>query len=199
MIISFEQQATDILSQALEFNWEFQKLVDEGKIIVKYVDILEDENLFDDIREMVKKNQVKRLVIDSLTAMQNYPAMLRHAEKLQVVITRNDKVRWTIHEQSLRRMIVHYFVEALKELEGTTTILISDTKDENPALSSDGISEFLCDAVIVLYYTGISGDDARNLQIRKIRWTKQKKGFFQYEFGPNGIEISNEGSGVMMK
>ncbi len=189
MLISFEQKEKDIISQASRFNWNVQKLVDDGMLKLHYVDILADENIFDTIRNEVTKNGVKRLAIDSLTALQNYPAMLRNAEKLKIMVNQNEKMQWAMHERSIRRMLTHYFIEALKEQEGTTSFLVSDIKEDSKSLSSDGISDFLSDGVILLNFLGIGEVSSRSLYVRKMRETKHSLEVHSLEITPNGLVV----------
>lgn len=199
VFLSFEQSDQDILSQVDGFSWDLKKHLKSGKLIVRHVDILAEQNIFDLIKDAIPKDAKSvRLVIDSLTALQNYPAMLRNADRLVGLITQKQPTT-SISEESIRRMLIHYFISALKNLNNTTSLLITDVPDESNLLSSDGISEFMCDGIISMYYLGLGGDNARNLQIRKMRWTSQKKGFFQFGISKDGVSISAEGTAVLMK
>lgn len=189
MLISFEQREKEILSQAGRFNWPVEKLVESGMLKLHYVDILADENIFDTVRNEVTKNGVKRLAIDSLTALQNYPAMLRNAEKLKIVVGQSEKMRWAMHESSIRRMLTHSLIETLKEQEGATTFLISDLKEDSKSLSSDGISDFLSDAVILLSFLGIGEASSRSLYVRKMRETKHSLDVHSLEITLNGLVV----------
>jgi len=199
IFLSFEQSDQDILSQVDGFSWDLKKHLKSGKLIVKHVDILAEQNIFDLIKEIVPKNANSvRLVIDSLTALQNYPAMLRNADRLVGLITQKQPTT-SISEDSIRRMLIHYFISALKNLNNTTSLLITDVPDESNLLSSDGISEFMCDGIISMYFLGLGGENSRNLQVRKMRWTNQKKGFFPFAISKDGVSINADGSSVLMK
>lgn len=198
IFLSFEQSEADVISQVSRFNWNLRESIDQGKLIVKHVDIMEQENIFDYLKEVVPTNRRVRLVIDSLTALQNYPAMLRNADRLIGLISQKRTV-YGVSEDSVRRMLIHYFIGLLKSFKNATSFLITDVPDESNKLSSDGISEFMCDGVVSLYYLGLGGESARNLQVRKMRWTNQTKGFFPFNISENGVMVSEEGKSVLMQ
>jgi len=191
LLVSFEQKEKDILAQAERFNWGIKELVDSGMLKLHYVDILAEENVFDTLRNEVTNNGVRRLAIDSLTALQNYPAMLRNAEKLHMVVNQSEKLRWVMHEDSIKRMMIHYLIEALKDLPDTTALLISDIKEDSGQLSSDGISDFLADGIILMSFLGIGESASRSLYVRKMRETKHSLEVHSLEISPDGLTIKS--------
>lgn len=198
VFLSFEQSEADLLSQMSEFSWNVDKYLKNGKLIVKHLDLLEYNDIFEYLRKTIPKQGNVRLVIDSLTALQNYPALLHNADKLVAMSSDKSSV-FSITEESVHRMLTHYFIGMVKSFPNVTTILTSDIPDESNKLSSDGISDYMADGIVVFYYLGMGGDNARNLQIRKMRWTRQQQGYFPYQITENGIEVSNEGKSVLMK
>ncbi|MBN2015156.1 MAG: hypothetical protein JW778_08250 [Candidatus Altiarchaeota archaeon] len=80
---------------------------------------------------------------------------------------------------------LHMFIHRLRDL-GTTTILISEAAEDIKALEKT--AEYLVDGVIEFHHTD-DGKDSMNLNVKKMRWTKQKKGSTPYEITPSGIVV----------
>ncbi len=203
VFITFEQSQEDLYSQARLFGWNLEKLVSSGVLVIRSVDVLTDMNFLENLPKEIKSLNAQVLVIDSLTALQNSPAMMRGTEIIKVIATNGtlDAVPGnylTMHESTIKRLSIHYLINRLKLL-GVTAFVISNIRDDEKQLSSDGISEFLADGLVLFYYVGISGEEARSVQVRKMRWTKQKKGFFPFDINNSGLKIQSEGTTVMMK
>lgn len=80
---------------------------------------------------------------------------------------------------------LHMFIHRLRDL-GTTTILISEAAEDIKALEKT--AEYLVDGVVEFHHTD-NKEDSMNLKIKKMRWTKQKKGIKPYEITPKGIVV----------
>ncbi len=202
LFISFEQSAEDVISQAARFNWNLEKHVSEGRLLVKSVDLLMEADALSSIEQLVKEKNVSRVAIDSLTALSNYPYVIKIINIIQQSKSFDSvqEVTSMLGFETRLRLLVHYLVRKFKSMKGVTTLLISDMDEDSKLLSKDGASEFLCDGVVVLYYLGLGGDTSRTLQVRKMRWTAHKNGFFPLEFGDSGLVVkSEEGTSVMMK
>ena len=74
-----------------------------------------------------------------------------------------------------------------------TTLLTSELPEKTEFLSSDGISEFLCDGVILLYFWEFGQVEERTLKIRKMRYTSHEKGPMLYSMEKSGIVVKKEG------
>ncbi|MCA9478629.1 MAG: hypothetical protein KC535_05775, partial [Nanoarchaeota archaeon] len=69
--------------------------------------------------------------------------------------------------------------------------LISQTVKQY-TLSNDGVSEFICDGIIHIYYESMGGSFSRSVQIRKMRQVKHEEGVYPLEIGSKGIKIHYE-------
>ncbi|MFH1404002.1 MAG: ATPase domain-containing protein [Candidatus Altiarchaeota archaeon] len=137
-------------------NFKFfkQEHIDNNK--VKVVDLVQDtrlrgiglnnvEGLIAIIEEILKSNNSKRLVIDSITAL---------CENL----LEGEKIRNFIFELAFRLMYLN-----------VTTILISEIPPQTFKYSIFGIEEFVADGVIRLSEFERKGDLIRSLQVIKMR------------------------------
>ena len=73
---------------------------------------------------------------------------------------------------------------------GATILMTSELPEDSKQLSSWGVEEFVCDGVIVLYYTGIAGEESWNLQIRKMRRTNHNHGIVSMSITSSGIKLT---------
>src|SRR3989338_866384 len=81
LLLSFEEKEEDIIKQASQFGWDLKAYIDTKKLFVKSIDVMTSEDIFKDLTEFVKTNNITRLVVDSLTAFQSYPLMVKQIER----------------------------------------------------------------------------------------------------------------------
>ena len=96
------------------------------------------------------------------------------------------------HEGWLRRAIITHLINMLRNEKNLTAFLLSEIQEDSNQLSSDGISEFLCDGVIVLHYLSIGSEENRMLEIRKMRFTDHEKGLFPFDIKAKEIEVNTD-------
>jgi circadian clock protein KaiC len=118
----------------------------------------------DKVREAVKKTGAKRLVVDSLTA---------------IYLAFEDITQF-----------VYSFINLLNELK-LTSIFITDSPAEGHALTRDGISEYVCDSVIVLQLNDVGQNINRTITIKKMRGTEITPGQKSLKFTRKGLEIED--------
>ncbi len=80
---------------------------------------------------------------------------------------------------------LHMFIHRLRDLD-ITVILISEDAEDIKSLEKT--AEYLVDGVIRFHHLD-SNTDTLNLQISKMRWTKQKRGYASYKITPKGIVV----------
>ena len=93
---------------------------------------------------IVSSMRAKRLVIDSLSA-------------------------YAIYDES--RESIHRFIRKIRDL-GTTTLLISELPKNSSELSRDGVSEFVCDGIILFSLERTKDATFRKIRVEKMRHTK---------------------------
>lgn len=71
LYISFQDNKDDIF-RATTFDWSFESEVENGNILIRKIDPYRYEQVPDMIREMIKENNAKRIVIDPITDLDLY-------------------------------------------------------------------------------------------------------------------------------
>ncbi len=124
--------------------------------------------LLDVIREKRESMGVKRLVLDSVTA-------IIHRYKT-TVSARRDFFRLVCN---LKRW-------------GITSLLLSCVREGSTELSQYGFEEYICDGVILLGYERIRGSYLRWLTVRKMRFTNHSKRVMPLEISRQGVVVYPE-------
>jgi len=173
--ITFEERVGDLKSQARQFGWDFGRLEKEEKVKLLHIPVAAlSKNTVHDIIRLVKEFNAKRLVIDSLSTLSiNTPVVSTQVTDLG---------------EFMIKRFVYSFIDNLRLLEDTTTLLISQNVSEG-LLSSDSISEFLCDGVIKLIYESMGGEFSRSLVVRKMREVENDEDLHPVEIGKQGIVV----------
>jgi KaiC/GvpD/RAD55 family RecA-like ATPase len=128
------------------------------------------------LRNELKEAKYDRIVIDSISTFTSF-----------------------LEKKGDVRLGIHTIFEMLRAT-GATCLVTAELQEGGEAFSRDGISEFIADGVILLYFTGVAGEEARSLQIRKMRLTGHEKGFAPFDLSDKGITINIEDiQGVLMK
>lgn len=173
--VTFEEKIDDLKKQAMQFGWDFDKLEAERKVKIVHIPSSDlSKNTVSDIIKTAQDSRINRLVIDSLSTLSiNTPIVSTNVTDLG--------------EFAIKRFI-YSFIDSLRALKSTTTLLISQNISED-FLSSDKISEFLCDGVIHLMYESMGGEYSRSLIVRKMRQTKNDEDVHPVEIGNKGIVV----------
>ncbi len=169
--ISLEEPVGDIMKDAKVFGWDFKKYEDKGDFKITYITPTAGSRGFiDKIKELASEPGVERLVIDSVSVMLGAYG----------------------GTQAKKRENLYDLMRAVKKA-GPTTILTSEIpENDEKALSRFGVSEFVADGVIALYYTGVGEGAFRNLEVRKMRRTNHVPGTHPFKITDKGIRLSKE-------
>lgn len=174
--VTLEEDPVDIREDVKNFGWDFEKFEKKGLCKIIYIDPVSTGNINTTIMEEIKRLDAKRLVIDSTAVM-----------------------GMALERESLVRRRVFSIINALKLHDGCTSLIISEVPEDTKKLSRFGVEEFVVDGVIVLYYTGIGGEEGNCMEIRKMRRTNHAKGYFPLRFTPQGLKVEREGITELMK
>lgn len=174
LYVSFEEDENSLKEQAKQFGWDFSKFEKSKTVKILGVPVSElSENTVSDIIAYVQKNNIKRLIIDSLTALAiNIPST--HTKVVDIT------------DIYVKRFI-YQFISKLRDLQKVNTILIAQST--NDQISVDGVSEFICDGIIKIDYESLGGAYSRTLSVRKMRQVKNEEDIQPMEIGPKGIII----------
>jgi circadian clock protein KaiC len=193
--ISTEQTPEELRRQASRYGWEFPAFEEKGLIRFVFVNILKEATFMDEVRGALKAASPDRVVIDSLTAFSGYAAMNEFARqtalKQQVgmrVVDLSRLLPRRVSEMSMTRQMLASLISEVKGFKATT-LLTSELPERTGYLSSDGISEFISDGVLLLYYWSIGAVDEHALRIRKMRYTSHEKATMLYDLSDAGITM----------
>ncbi len=194
LYVSTEQSDKEFLRQAEKYGWPLKELIDAGKIRVLYVDILSEDNAFSKIIDTISSFSPSRVAVDSLTTFSEYTGMNEYSK--EVLLKRGGVALRSVDQimplrVSERTVIKRMLASLLARLRSTnaTILLTSELPEKGNKLSSDGISEFLADGVLMLNHLGVGLSQFRSLQVRKMRYTGHSNDTFGYDFKQNGIEF----------
>jgi len=177
--LTLEESRDNVFRAAESFGMDLQKLEVEGKLYVIDLGKMRAETTaseeldwglasFDTLQDLLKNHLsfsgVKRIVIDSITAVGLYYK----------------------NPELMRRELLR-FARFLKGME-VTTMIISETLDERE--SRYGIEQFVADSLIRMDYESDSGEYRRSINVRKMRFTKHDPLKHPFLIMDNGIEIS---------
>jgi len=122
-------------------------------------------NVVDVIVKVADQMRAKRVVIDSLSALDNMIS-----EKIDVRQATLD---------------INYKLQDC----GVTSLLISDMLDDS-SISRHGVEEYITDGAITLHYKAVGPDAGRFLLVNKMRATSHKEGIHPLKFVEGeGIEV----------
>ncbi|MEM5790859.1 MAG: ATPase domain-containing protein [Candidatus Aenigmatarchaeota archaeon] len=168
--LTLEEDKENIIKCAQDFGWDFKKYINQKKLIVESIFPSSLEEIKDTIRELIRRVDAKRFVLDSLSV-----ATMGWKESESMPIIRRG---------------VFELARTLKDLH-VTSILISEIPEGKiNKLSRLGVEEFVVDGIIRLHYLElVIGNVPRSLIIRKMRRTKHETDIFPFEITEKGIIV----------
>ncbi|MEK6973209.1 MAG: ATPase domain-containing protein [archaeon] len=202
LYISTEQTREELLKQGESFGWDIEKLEKLGRIKIVHFDITTHRDFVKSIDDVVREFKPKRIAIDSLTTLTDALLISDISEQTAFSLAQIAETVTPIPrtEQVIAKTILYQLMKNLREYK-ITTLLTSELYEDTNRLSADGVSEFIADGVILMFFIGIAGSDSRTLRIRKMRYCEHLKSYLPYEIKNNeGIVVNTEESmDVLMK
>lgn len=167
--LTLEEDKESIIKSAEEFEWDFKKYINQKKLIVESIFPSSLEEIKDTVRELIRRVNAKRFVLDSLSV-----ATMGWKESESIPVIRRG---------------IFELARTLKDLQ-VTSILISEIPEGENKLSRLGVEEFVVDGIIKLHYLEFSmGNIPRTLMIRKMRRTDHETDIFPFEITEKGIVV----------
>ncbi len=165
LFISFEESVTE-LKRNLPFNWDLDALIENKKLLIVRYDPYQYEDILDLIRSNVKETNAKRVVIDSITALNLYVENVKDVRKLIMDIN-----------------------EQLGKLE-CTSLFTGEIKNDVPQqISRFGVEEFIADGIILLLLNPRGSELTNAILIRKLRGALHDKKMHPFKIGEDGIIV----------
>ncbi|MBI1972233.1 MAG: AAA family ATPase [Candidatus Aenigmarchaeota archaeon] len=163
--ISFEQTPEELKDDAMVFGWNFDSYERKGMCKIAFYNPFEIADVNKLVTDEIGKVRAKRVVIDSTSVFAMY-----------------------LNDEFKVREKLYKLIEKLKQT-GCTILMTSEILEESKGFSRYGVEEFVADAVLALYYTGLGGEEYNNIEIRKMRRTKHARGYFPLEFTNEGLKV----------
>ena len=163
----FEESKKQVLRNAKNFGWDFEKYESEGLLVMRciYPNEKHLEEHLADIRQIVEEKKIKRCVVDPLSAISSAfspDAFISFSKRLNGYLK--------------TREVTPLFTSA-------TTSLIENTKDVDTHLST------LSDNIILLRYVEMQGDVQSVINIIKMRGSEHSKNLRMYNITDKGLVV----------
>lgn len=191
LYVTFEQRADALRSQGKQFGWDIESLEKKGMLRVISIPVNKiTQKTIDEIQNLVKKEGIKRLVIDSLsTLVINAPIYTTPSElAVEDVVGENIVFSPPIIGDYVVKRFVYSFIERLRDID-CTNLLISEASQSGEYITRDTLSEFVCDGIVLITFESMGGEYSRSLIVRKMRGTKNNEDVHPVEISPSGMII----------
>ena len=184
LYISFEQTEAIMQEQLSQFGNDTTKVKDKLKLL--FLDPNNPE-VMDTILKEAKKTKAEFIVIDSLASLTSGPSNQTPNYSAQQIM--DSVIPVPLDADNLARMKVKMILDTIRSTKATA-LLTSEIIKGQEGYSRDTLSEFLCDAIVMLHT--VEGEEGfRTLTIPKIRLTKQKQGIYSFEMTKKGINVKS--------
>lgn len=184
LFITLEETKEAIENQMHSFNWEIDKVSKNFKIVSLFE---EDGDVFAQILKIAKGFNI--IAIDSLVSVIASPVSEKEVSSWDMMKVANSVFPIPKNREETFRMQIKRIIRELKKLN----ILVFYTSEmplTHEWLSRDTVSEFLCDAVIMLALKYVLRNPFYSLQVLKFRSTKINSKEQLINFTNKGIVVS---------
>jgi KaiC/GvpD/RAD55 family RecA-like ATPase len=191
LYVSFEQDKQALISQGKMFGWDIPSLEKEELVHFMCMPVKDiNSKTCTEIIDYVKKNKIKRLVIDSLSTLSIVAPVYAAISDLflKELVTRDNIFSPSLSEDFLLKRFIYHFMDDLQKLP-VTTILISEIGSDSKFLSRDTVSEFLSDGIIQMFFESMGGEYSRSLLVRKMRHVNNDEDIHPVEIGKEGLVV----------
>ncbi len=188
LYISTEQSEDDLQKAASQFGWNLIDLQNKNLLRIIYYKVLSEDHFLQKIEAEVSTFKPRRILIDSMTTLTDSLLMSELEKDVGVSMV---KISDTISpvprtEQIMTKIILYNLVDKFKSFDATV-IMTSEIRENQNALSADGVSEFVADGVILLSVQAIGDVFTRTIQIRKMRYSQMDGAIKTYAITEKGI------------
>ena len=163
---SLEEEKSRLQETAKSYGWDFERLEEEGKLLMINVKLYDFEKLKNTIEDAIYKIGAKRLVIDPGVILKLY----------------FDK------ELELRKSLLD-LGSLLKRL-GVTAVFTAEPAGEFSSLF--GLESYVADGVILLYHTKLENEFIRTIAIMKMRGTSISEKLHPVTISKHGLVVLSE-------
>ncbi|MCL5427637.1 MAG: hypothetical protein M1321_00430 [Candidatus Marsarchaeota archaeon] len=185
--ICIESSPAELREQASMFGMDFNALEEQGK--VEFLRIPKGNvrfNLFQLISKAVEGVKAERIVFDNIAT---YVVSLGRYVSLWDEMFKAPEADKKENSLTDDKAAVYSIIEQLKSL-GRTCLVITHGDASGARISSDGMSEYLCDGIIKIDIVELGREPTRIIKVAKMRQTKNILQLREFEITQRGIEIS---------
>jgi circadian clock protein KaiC len=188
LYLSTDEPVDALISEALDFGFDFQPAINQNKITFYFLDI-EKKNIHKIIQNEINNGKYRRVIIDSLSPLAEKPVWLVK-NGYEEIPEESSMISSTIPLDSIQakryhlRKIISIFKNA-----NISTLMTSEIAEGSKNNSRDSIIEFLADGLIVLDLDPTM--DRRKLMIKKMRKTAHTLKPHDISITENGISFSS--------
>ena len=192
--VSLDMPEDKIFQQAKQFGWDLEKLQASKKLAILKVPLDREKiRIFDMIQTTAQEINAKRLVFDSLAAfsinIDQFAVPLSFDDEVTRVLGRTKSPDGNlVYTGNSEKRITYLALNQLSKL-GTTNLVITDELTPGSIATVDGVSEYVCDGLIVLKSLTIGDTLSRTLEVKKMRCTKIDGGIKSYDINSKGLAI----------
>lgn len=165
MYITFEEIPEEIKRDALSFGWDLEKYEKSGKLILTHKDPFQTTDITTRLQNEIRQSGITRVVIDSISLLGLY-----------------------FKDPHEIRRELYKLICALKSTN-VTAVMTAETREGIDFAPRFGVEEYVADASIILFFSGIGESGFRSIQVRKMRNTKHSTNTHPFEITKNGIVI----------
>jgi KaiC/GvpD/RAD55 family RecA-like ATPase len=191
LYVTFEEKREQLLEQAKRFGWDLDSLEKKKKLEILPIPSNKiNAKTIELIKSKVKKEKIKRLVVDSLTTLTVAAPIYTNPSKvsLKQVMGENTIFSPPIIGDFVIKQFIYSFISQLKDLE-VTSILLSASAQAGQYMTIDTVSEYAADGVVIINFETMGGEYSRTLLVRKMRQTHNDEDLHPLEISNKGLVV----------
>ena len=173
LYVTFDMSKDKIINQMKQFKLNFKS---NPKLKVLELDPEKDKDVLY-LFKLIDTSDYDMVAVDSLASLAS-------------VRFKHEKGR-SVPEELTRNKVGHIIKSFQKN--NITAILLNEQPEGSNALSRDGVSEFMCDGIFLLYYacvvSYVGRRDYRSIRVRKMRQVNHEKFPVPFEITHEGIKL----------
>ncbi|MCX6666522.1 MAG: hypothetical protein NT038_10790 [Euryarchaeota archaeon] len=187
LLIATDRPADGIISQAIQFKWNFDKMMEEDMLKIHYIDTktLCEWKAIDEIEHLLEKDHYDRMMLDNLSSIACGPLSPFNI----ITLTEWGWQRLPFYDIAMKN--IEHIIRLCKKNE-VTTVAISQKYHERTGDTFDTISDRKSDGLIVLNKEQIDRVTNRILEIKKLRFTNLKIARHEFRIAEKGITFTDE-------
>lgn len=170
LYLTFEEKKEKLYSDMAAFGWDFSQYEEQKKFFYLEYSPEQVKSLIEEgggtVDQLVAKNKISRLVIDSITSFS------------------------LLYQDELSRKEAGLALFELINKWGCTAVLTSQTVSKRDELQDVSL-EFEADGIILLYHIKKGGSRLRALEVLKMRGTHHANTTMRLDFTPKGLMIKS--------